>query len=68
MSDRIYKNQMALNEAQRNERERVDALYSRMKHAEAQHSMLSEEVTRLRQMVSQLLVARGNGPTSRGGS
>ena len=65
MSDRVYKNQLALDEAQRNERMRVDALQLRLQHVEAQHTMLTAEVANLRQMVSQLLVARGNGPTTR---
>ena len=65
MSERIYKNQLALDEAQRNERGRVDDLLLRLQRAEAQHSMLAGEVSALRQMLSQLLVARGNGPTAR---
>jgi chaperonin cofactor prefoldin len=65
MSERIYKNQLALDEAQRNERARVDTLQLRLQHVEAQHTMLTAEVNTLRQMVTQLLVARGNGPTTR---
>jgi hypothetical protein len=65
MSDRVYKNQLALDEAQRNERMRVDALQMRLQHVEAQHTMLTAEVNTLRQMVTQLLVGRGNGPTAR---
>lgn len=66
MSDRIYKNQLALDEAQRHERTRVDNLQIRLQHAESQHAMLAAEVANLRQLVTQMLVARGNGPTSRG--
>lgn len=65
MNDRIYKNQLALDEAQRNERARVDGLHLRLQHAEAQHAMLAARVDSLQQMVAQLLVARGNGPTAR---
>ena len=65
MSDRIYRNQLALDEAQRNERIRVDSMQTRLQHAESQHAMLAAEVASLRQMVAQMLVARGNGPTSR---
>jgi hypothetical protein len=65
MSERIYKNQLALDEAQKQERVRVDALLARIQRMEAQHQMLVTEVTSLRQMLAQVLVSRGHGATAR---
>jgi hypothetical protein len=65
MSERIYKNQLALDEAQKQERVRVDALLARVQRMEAQHQMLVTEVTSLRQMLAQVLVSRGHGATAR---
>lgn len=65
MSDRLFRNQQALNVSQEKERERIDAVLGRIQHVEAQLAMLRTEMVGLRQMMTQLLVSRGNGPTVR---
>lgn len=65
MNDRLFRNQKALNVAQEKERERLDAALGRIQNLESQLAMLRTETTSLRQMVTQLLVARGSGPTVR---
>lgn len=65
MSDRLFRNQQALNVSQEKERERLDTVLGRVQHLEAQLAMLRNETVSLRQMVTQLLVSRGTGPTVR---
>lgn len=65
MSERIIRNQKALNVSQENERARLDTVIGRIQHLEAQLAMLRTETATLRQMLTQLLVSRGSGPTVR---
>lgn len=65
MNDRLFRNQQALNASQEKERERLDAAFGRIQHLEAQLAMLRNETVSLRQMMTQLLVSRGTGPTVR---
>lgn len=65
MNDRLFRNQQALNASQEKERERIDSVLGRVQHLEAQLAMLRTETADLRQMMTQLLVSRGTGPTVR---
>jgi len=66
MNDSVHlRNAKALDQRQKMNTAETDALRQRVGHLESRITMLESELNTLRQQLSYVLMARGNGPTAR---